>query len=94
MVARPEIQGTANGRIGRNSHPLSGLFAHFRCPAVSGKKFPTVLTRVMSLSALHRIEHGQRSVTLSEIAALANTLQIAPSELIRLPLRRDPALRS
>jgi len=40
----------------------------------------------MSSSTLHRIEHGQRGVTLSEIVALANALEIAPSELTRLSL--------
>jgi transcriptional regulator with XRE-family HTH domain len=40
----------------------------------------------MSASTLHRIEHGRRPVTLSEIVALANALQIAPSELTRLPV--------
>jgi hypothetical protein len=39
----------------------------------------------MSTSTLHRIEHGQRDVTLSEIVALANALDIVPSTLIRLP---------
>ncbi len=40
----------------------------------------------MSSSTLHRIEHGQRAVTLSEIVALANALEIAPSELTKLPV--------
>ncbi|MBV9730051.1 MAG: helix-turn-helix transcriptional regulator [Pseudonocardiales bacterium] len=40
----------------------------------------------MSKSTLHQIEHGQRAVTLTEIIALANALEIAPSELTRLPL--------
>jgi transcriptional regulator with XRE-family HTH domain len=40
----------------------------------------------MSTSTLHRIEHGQRGVTLSEIVALANALEIAPSELTKLPV--------
>ncbi|MGH3694888.1 MAG: helix-turn-helix domain-containing protein [Pseudonocardiaceae bacterium] len=40
----------------------------------------------VSTSTLHRIEHGQRAVTLSEIVALANALEIAPSELTRLPI--------
>lgn len=40
----------------------------------------------MSTSTLHRIEHGQRELTLSEIVALANVLEIAPSGLIRLPI--------
>ncbi|MGH4025164.1 MAG: helix-turn-helix domain-containing protein [Pseudonocardiaceae bacterium] len=40
----------------------------------------------MSASHLHRIEHGQRPVTLSEIRALANALEIAPSELTALPV--------
>ena len=44
------------------------------------------LTGRMSTSTLHRIEHGQRAVTLSEIVALANALEIAPSELTRLPV--------
>jgi transcriptional regulator with XRE-family HTH domain len=40
----------------------------------------------MNKSTLHRIERGQRDVTLSEIVALANALDIAPSTLIRLPI--------
>jgi len=40
----------------------------------------------MSTSTLHRIEHGEHAVTLSEIVALANALQIAPSELTKLPV--------
>ncbi|MGH3814041.1 MAG: helix-turn-helix domain-containing protein, partial [Pseudonocardiaceae bacterium] len=38
----------------------------------------------MSTSTLHRIEHGQRAVTLSEIRPLANALEVAPSELTKL----------
>ncbi|MGH4012427.1 MAG: helix-turn-helix domain-containing protein [Pseudonocardiaceae bacterium] len=40
----------------------------------------------MSASTLHRIEHGQHAVTLAEIRALADALQIAPSELTKLPV--------
>ncbi|MGH3774928.1 MAG: helix-turn-helix domain-containing protein [Pseudonocardiaceae bacterium] len=41
----------------------------------------------MSTTQLWRIEHGQYALdSLSEIAALANALQIAPSELVRLPV--------
>jgi transcriptional regulator with XRE-family HTH domain len=40
----------------------------------------------MSSSTLHRIEHGLRAITLSEIVALANALEIAPSELTKLPI--------
>ncbi|MGH3683987.1 MAG: helix-turn-helix domain-containing protein [Pseudonocardiaceae bacterium] len=40
----------------------------------------------MSKSTLHSIEHGQRDVTLSEIVALANALDTAPTKLIRLPI--------
>jgi transcriptional regulator with XRE-family HTH domain len=40
----------------------------------------------MSKSTLHRIEHGQHAVTLSEIIALATALEIAPSELTKLPI--------
>jgi transcriptional regulator with XRE-family HTH domain len=40
----------------------------------------------MSKSTLHLIEHGQRAVTVSEIVALANALEIAPSELTKLPV--------
>jgi DNA-binding XRE family transcriptional regulator len=40
----------------------------------------------MSRTTLNRIEHGQRDVTLSEIVALANALEIAPSRLIILPI--------
>jgi DNA-binding Xre family transcriptional regulator len=39
----------------------------------------------ISRSTLHRIEHGQRELTLSEIVALAGALEIAPAKLIRLP---------
>jgi len=35
----------------------------------------------MSRSTLHRVEHGQRDVTLSEIMALAGALEVAPSTL-------------
>ncbi len=41
---------------------------------------------VMSKSQLSRIERGECDVTLSEIVALANALEIAPSELTKLPL--------
>lgn len=40
----------------------------------------------MSSSTLHRIEHGQRAVTLSEIVKLAAALQVPPSELTKLPV--------
>lgn len=40
----------------------------------------------MSTSTLHRIERGQRAVTLTEIIALATALEIAPSELTKLPV--------
>ncbi len=40
----------------------------------------------MATSTVHRIEHGQRTVTLSEIIRLANALEIAPSELTKLPV--------
>ncbi|MGH3913637.1 MAG: helix-turn-helix domain-containing protein [Pseudonocardiaceae bacterium] len=40
----------------------------------------------MSTTTLWRIEHGQHAPTLSEIVALAGALQIAPSELTRLPV--------
>ncbi len=40
----------------------------------------------MSATTLHRIEHGQHAVTLSEIVALAGALQVPPSELTRLPV--------
>ncbi len=40
----------------------------------------------MSAATLWRIEQGQRSVTLSELRALANALQISPGELTRLPV--------
>jgi DNA-binding Xre family transcriptional regulator len=40
----------------------------------------------MSRTTLNRIEHGQRDVTLSEIVALANALEITPSRLIILPI--------
>ena len=40
----------------------------------------------MSTSTLHRIEHGQHELTLSEIVALAGALKIAPSTLIRLSI--------
>jgi Helix-turn-helix len=44
----------------------------------------------MSTSILHRIEHGQRELTLSEIVALSSALKIAPSALIRLPILAPP----
>lgn len=40
----------------------------------------------VSTTHLWRIEHGERALDLSEIAALADALQIAPSELIKLPI--------
>jgi transcriptional regulator with XRE-family HTH domain len=40
----------------------------------------------MSASTLHRIERAERAVTLSELVALANALQVAPSELTKLPV--------
>jgi transcriptional regulator with XRE-family HTH domain len=40
----------------------------------------------MSASTLHRIEHGERAVTLVEIARLADALQVPPSELTTLPV--------
>ncbi|MGH3930431.1 MAG: helix-turn-helix domain-containing protein [Pseudonocardiaceae bacterium] len=40
----------------------------------------------MSTSTLHRVEHGQRELTISEIVALANALKINPVQLIRLPI--------
>jgi DNA-binding Xre family transcriptional regulator len=40
----------------------------------------------MSKSTLHRIEHGQRELTLSEIMALAIALEILPSQLIGFPI--------
>jgi hypothetical protein len=44
----------------------------------------------MSTSTLHRIEHGQRELTLSEIVALSSAREIAPSALIRLPSLAPP----
>ncbi len=40
----------------------------------------------ISKDTLNRIEHGERSPTLSEIRALADALQISVSELTRLPV--------
>jgi transcriptional regulator with XRE-family HTH domain len=40
----------------------------------------------MSSTHLWRIEHGERALDLSEIAVLADALQIAASELIKLPI--------
>lgn len=40
----------------------------------------------MGKSTLHRIEHGQRDLTLSEITALASVLEIPSSKLIVLPI--------
>ncbi|MBV9139691.1 MAG: helix-turn-helix transcriptional regulator [Pseudonocardiales bacterium] len=40
----------------------------------------------MSKDTLQRIETGERSPTLAEIVALADALQIAPSELTKLPV--------
>ena len=51
----------------------------------------------MSTSHLWRIEHGERALDLSELVALAEVLEIAPSELIRLrvpaPAKRAHRLR-
>src|SRR6185312_3836216 len=45
------------------------------------------LSGVMSAATLSRIENGLRALdSRSEIAALANALQVAPSELIKLPV--------
>ncbi len=44
----------------------------------------------MGRSTLHRIEHGRRDVTLSEIVALSSALEIAPSKLISLPIFAPP----
>lgn len=41
----------------------------------------------MSRSTLHRIERGEREITLPEIVALAGALQTAATNLIRLPGR-------
>ena len=40
----------------------------------------------MSHPHLWRIEHGERALNLSEIAALAKALDIGPSDLVRLPI--------
>lgn len=40
----------------------------------------------MDKSTLHRIEHGHRELTLSEIMALASALEIPPSQLIGSPI--------
>jgi putative transcriptional regulator len=40
----------------------------------------------MDKSTLHRIEHGHRELTLSEIMALASALEISPSQLIGSPI--------
>jgi transcriptional regulator with XRE-family HTH domain len=40
----------------------------------------------MSKDTLQRIETGERSPTLAELAALADALQISVSELTRLPV--------
>ncbi|MGH3932616.1 MAG: helix-turn-helix domain-containing protein [Pseudonocardiaceae bacterium] len=40
----------------------------------------------MNRMTLQRIESGERAVTLSEVVALASALQIAPSDLMRLPV--------
>ena len=40
----------------------------------------------MSYSTLNRIELGRRAVTLAEITRLADVLQVAPSELTKLPV--------
>ncbi|MGH3975667.1 MAG: helix-turn-helix domain-containing protein [Pseudonocardiaceae bacterium] len=57
-------------------------------PAKLGGKSLRVIAGLagISSSTLHRIEHGQRAVTLSEIVALATALEIAPSELTKLPV--------
>ena len=48
----------------------------------------------MSGSTLHHIEHGRRELTLSETAALAYVLRIAPAQLIVLPILTELRLRS
>lgn len=40
----------------------------------------------MSASTLHRIERGQRELTIFEIATLASALKISPAKLIRWPI--------
>ncbi len=52
-----------------------------------GKSLVVIAERAgISKAALSRIERGERAVaSFSEVAALANALQIAPSELTRLP---------
>lgn len=40
----------------------------------------------MSSTHLWRIEHGERALDLSELVALAEALDVTPSELVRLPV--------
>lgn len=44
----------------------------------------------MSITMLHRAEHGQCELTLSQIVALAGALQTTPWNLIRLPIFAPP----
>ncbi|MGH3693015.1 MAG: helix-turn-helix domain-containing protein [Pseudonocardiaceae bacterium] len=44
----------------------------------------------MGKSTLHRIERGERELTLSEIIALSSALETDPSTLIRLPILAPP----
>jgi transcriptional regulator with XRE-family HTH domain len=57
--------------------------------AARGVKSLRVVAGLIGISTtnLHRIETGQRALdSLSEIVALADALQISPSELMRLPV--------
>jgi transcriptional regulator with XRE-family HTH domain len=44
----------------------------------------------MSHTTLHRVERGQRDLTLSEIVALASALQIPPTKLIDYRSAKPP----
>ncbi|MGH3907832.1 MAG: helix-turn-helix domain-containing protein [Pseudonocardiaceae bacterium] len=62
-------------------------FALWRVRDSRGKALrPVAELAGMSKDTLNRIENGKRSPTLNEILALADALQIAPSDLMSLPV--------
>lgn len=54
----------------------------------SRRKSLRVVAGLAGISSTHlwRIEHGERALDLSELVAVADALDIAPSELVRLPV--------
>jgi transcriptional regulator with XRE-family HTH domain len=67
-------------------HDLTGSGPQSEC-AHTGWSVGAVFAGLagMGKSTLHRIERGQRELSLSEIVALASALQIDPATLIILP---------